>query len=40
MEKTRRERLFNIVFHNKVLLTAFCLLSLLLLAIIVGIPIP
>ena len=40
MDATRGKRLFNIVFHNKTLLTAFCLLSLVIIAIIIGLPIP
>lgn len=40
MDATRGKRLFNIVFHNKTLLIAFCLLSLVIIAIIIGLPIP
>ena len=40
MNESRGKRLFHIVFHSKTLLIAFCLLSLVLAAIIIGIFIP
>lgn len=40
MEKKRSKRVFNIIFHNKVLLTALILLMLVAVAIIIGLFIP